>query len=124
MRRICEIEIEDLLKGFWVLIDLDELKFFGIFLRVFFLVGCILLLGLVRFDVVCVVVVIMVVIGVVKFGFFFKDFKEECKNVLKKWIVYLIEYNIRKVLDDRYVNVIRSNIEKVLKMMEINIKWM
>lgn len=61
-----------------MLIDLDELKFFGIFVRVFFLVGCILFLGLVRFDVVCVVVVIMVVIGVVKFGFFFKDFKEEC----------------------------------------------
>lgn len=78
LRRICEIEIEDLLKGFWVLIDLDELKFFGIFWRVFFLVGCILLLGIVWFDVVCVVVVIMVVIGVVKFGFFLKDFKEEC----------------------------------------------
>lgn len=124
MRRICETETEDLLKGFRVPIDLDESKSFGTFPRALSLAGGTLLLGLVRPDVACAAAATMVVTGVVKFGFSFKDFKEECQNALKKRIAYLTEHNIRKALDDRYANAIRSNIEKALKTMETNIKRM
>lgn len=61
-------------------IDLDESQSFGTFRRALSLAGCTLLLGIVRPDVACAAAATMVVTGAVKFGFSFKDFKEECKN--------------------------------------------
>lgn len=82
LKIICGLLVENLMRGFEMFYDLDMILF-GFFFGVVFIVGGIVIMGILcdLFVVVGVVVVGILLVGLVKFGYI-RSFKIVCENVV------------------------------------------